>query len=200
MVLKYYCAIISAICILINTSHAMVDPFPDLTLQEVEFVGGTPGTSSVYSSSAMWAAANAFTQGLLYWHSGKDATGTIEGQPFPHLIWYDFRAGFVPARVSFRPRMTVGCGDTGYWCGATKWQFIGTNDEKCDRYSKWTILCQDLSGKHFERHGQSKYCTVNEGQKKAYRCLGISVLDSSFGGVSEVSLGGIKMWKKILEE
>ena len=112
---------------------------------------------------------------------------------------YDFRTAFVPGRVSFRPRLSDGCG-SGHWCGATKWQFIGTNDEKCGRYSKWTILCQDLSGKPFERMGQSKYCTVADDKRKAFRCLGISVLDTSYTGNSEVSLGGIKMWRKILEE
>ena len=96
--------------------------------------------------------------------------------------------------------MTAGCGDAGYWCGASKWQFIGTNDEKCNRYSKWTILCEDLSGKPFERKGQSKYCTVDDSKRKAFRCLGISVLDTSSDGVSEVSLGGIKMWRKIFED
>lgn len=172
----------------------------DLTLQEVEFIGGTVGTSSRHSSSASWAPENAFTQGTLYWHSGKDAAGNVAGQAFPHLIWYDFRTAFVPGRVSFRARMGDGCGNNGFWCGATKWQFIGTNDEKCDRFSKWTVFCQDLSGLPYERYGQSKYCSVSEKQKKAYRCLGISVLDSSYNGVSEVSLGGIKMWKKILQE
>ena len=113
---------------------------------------------------------------------------------------YDFRNAFVPARVSFRPRLSDGCGVSGYWCGATKWQFIGSNDEKCGRYSKWTVLCEDLSGKHFERMGQSKYCTVDDAQTKAFRCLGISVLDTSYPGVSEVSLGGIKMWQKVLVE
>ena len=40
---------------------------------------------------------------------------------------YNFRTAFVPGRVSFRPRIGNGC-DPGQ-CGATKWQFIGTNDE-----------------------------------------------------------------------
>ena len=111
---------------------------------------------------------------------------------------YDFRTAFVPGRVSFRPRIGDGC-DPGK-CGATKWQFIGTNDEKCGRYSKWTILCEDLSGEVFKRQSQSKYCTVDDSKKKAFRCLGISVLEASFANQSEVSLGGIKMWKKILEE
>jgi len=188
--------LVTALVAMVNAGS---NPFPDLVLQEVEFTGGNVGTSSVYSSSSSYAAINAFKQTNVYWHSGRDANGNGDiSQPFPHLIWYDFRAAFVPGRVSFRPRIGKGC-DPGH-CGATKWQFIGTNDESCNRYSKWTVLCEDLSGQPFVRQSQSKYCTVDDSKRKAFRCLGISVLEASYGHQSEVSLGGIKMWKKILEE
>ena len=59
-----------------------------MVLQEVEFTGGNVGTSSVYSSSSSWAAANAFKQTNAYWNSGRDAAGNGDlSQPFPHLIW-----------------------------------------------------------------------------------------------------------------
>ena len=156
-----------------------------------------PGSSSIHTNSkAEWAfqrTSNAC------WHSGHDANGAGEAViPFPHLIWYDFKSPIVPGRVSFRPRHDTACGNAGYWCGATKWQFIGTNDEICDEYSAWTILCEDLSGKHFERSRQSKYCEVGIEIKGAFKCLGISVLDSSFAGTySCVSMSGIRMWKRV---
>ena len=156
-----------------------------------------PGSSSIHTNSkAEWAfqrTSNAC------WHSGHDANGAGEAViPFPHLIWYEFKSPIVPGRVSFRPWDGTGCGSTGYWCGATKWQFIGTNDEICDEYSAWTILCEDLSGKHFERSRQSKYCEVGIEIKGAFKCLGISVLDSSFAGTySCVSMSGIRMWKRV---
>jgi len=185
--------------VIIPLTSARAIPLPGLVLQEVEFSGGAVGTSSVYSTNPSYAAENAFKQTNAHWNSGRDPDGSGElTQPYPHLIWYDFRTAFVPGRVSFRPRMSHGCGFGK--CGATKWQFIGTNDEKCDRYSKWTILCEDLSGEPFKRPSQSKYCTVDDNRRKAFRCLGISVLEGSYEGQSEVSLGGIKMWKKILED
>ena len=66
-----------------------------------------------------------------------------------------------------------------YWIGATKWQFIGTNDEVCDEKLAWTILYEDLSGKRFEWMMQNKYCVV-ENKWVKYKCLGISALESSY--------------------
>ena len=113
---------------------------------------------------------------------------------------YEFKDAVLPGRVSFRPRHDSGCGVEGFWCGATKWQFIGSNDAVCDENAAWTILCEDLSGRHFERPGESKYCEVERSVKGAFRCLGISVLDSSYDGIySGVSVSGIRMWKRVEE-
>ena len=128
-----------------------------------------------------------------------DAMPTVpaSGQSLSRTFPYEFKTPIVPGRVSFRPRHDDGCGATGYWCGATKWQFIGTNDATCGENSAWTVLCEDLSGRHFERMRQSKYCTVEKRMKK-FKCLGISVLDSSYeGGYSCVSMSGIRMWQRI---
>ena len=166
-------------------------------MKEVAFKNGIAGASSNYNpgraGQAFQRTSNAF------WHSGRDADGKGDLViPFPHLIWYEFKTPFVPGRVSFRPRVSAGCGDTGFWCGATKWQFIGTNDDSCDENSAWTVLCEDLSGRHFERQTQSKYCTVNKSGRKSFKCLGISVLDSSYAGnYACVSLGGIRMWERV---
>lgn len=179
-----------------------LNPFPSRVLKELQFVGGTVGSSSVISEGSAEAADHAFQRTTnQFWHSGRDSKGRGDPViPFPHLIWYEFKSPVLPGRVSFRPRHDTGCGAAGYWCGATKWQFIGTNDEICDENSAWTILCEDLSGRHFERPRQSKYCEVGREVKGAFRCLGISVLDSSYqGGYSCVSLGGIRMWKRPLE-
>merc|ERR1712142_340871 len=182
--------------LLINNANANADTI----LQEVKIEGGTVGSSSMYSQTSQWHPRNAFNElapANHCWHSGKGDKGQGESQAFPHLIWYDFKTAFIPAQVSFRARIGPGCGDNGFWCGATKWKFIGTNDPECGRYSQWTTLCEDLSGKNFERTGQSKSCTVDDGMRKAFRCLGISVLDSSWYNYPEVSVAGIKMWRKI---
>ena len=83
-----------------------------------------------------------------------------------------------------------------HWCSARKWQFIATNDEVCDENSAWTILCEDLSGKHFESEWQTKYCVADPSINEEFRCVGISVLDASY---PRVSLGGIRMWERIVK-
>jgi len=178
-------------------SSSAVNPFPNRVLKQLRFVGGTYGASSMAAGSKAELAFQRTTN--TYWHSGQDASGQGESAiPFPHLVWYKFASPIVPGRVSFRPRHDSGCGSTGYWCGATKWQFIGTNDEICDEYSAWTILCEDLSGKHFERPRQSKYCEVERNVIGAFKCLGISVLDSSYDSThSCVSVSGIRMWQRV---
>jgi len=183
-----------------HAAFGQLDPFPNLVLQELEFKDGTPGASSIYYDSSAWYPANAFKKSNAYWHSGRDSKGNGDGYPFPHMIWYDFRHPILPGRISFRPRKDA-CGDNndGYWCGATKWQFIGSNDQTCAENSKWTILCEDLSGKHFERSSSSKYCTVSTGLRKKFRCLGISVLDSSYKQNSEVSVSGVRIWQRVDE-
>ena len=172
----------------------------DRVLKELQFVGGSYGASSMNSPSQQ--VHNAFLRNVdAYFHSGKDANGNgADSVPFPHLIWYEFKSAVLPGRVSFRPRHDSGCGATGYWCGATKWQFIGTNDEVCDENSAWTVLCEDLSGRPFERSRQSKYCEVEQSVKGAFKCLGISVLDASYAGpYSCVSISGVRMWQRVAD-
>merc|ERR1712059_74560 len=104
--------------------------------------------------------------------------------------WYNFPKAFIPARVSFksRPPSNPGCSKAN-GCGASKYQFVGTNDNVCDQYSAWTVLCEDLSGKDFEfAASESKFCSV--ASREPFKCLGISVLDSGYKGNSEVSMNG----------
>jgi len=171
-------------------------PGTNLVLEEVKLEGGTVGCSSVYDTTTKWAPSNAILLASdKVWQSGRDATGNGDlGVPFPHLIWYDFKKAFIPRRVSFRAAYP-GCNQPGF-CGATKYQFIGTNDEVCNRYSKWTVLCEDMSGALFERKTQSKYCTIDPWvYREPFRCLGVSVLDSAYPGYVTVTMAGLRMWK-----
>jgi len=173
----------------------------DLVLKEVAFMGGSAGSSSLYGSKHL--PENAFKRNSDFWHSGRDSEGKSDlVVPMPHLIWYSFQTPFVPGRVSFKPRQGSACGDKGFWCGATEWQFIGTNDDNCDQNSAWTVLCEDRSGKPFQSAGQTKYCRVNDNIKKKFKCLGISVLNSSFTGsegFARVSINGIRMWERVFQ-
>ena len=170
---------------------------PETRLKEVAIAGGKAVASSLYDINANAASAFNRNNGN-FWHSGRNAEG--KGNlvyPFPHLVWYEFPTPFVPGRVSFRPRQSSGCGSGGYWCGATKWQFIASNDPQCNEMSVWTVLCEDLSGKPFERSVQSKYCVSDPTVDETYRCVGISVLDASYPGYACVSVNGMRIWEKI---
>jgi len=176
-----------------------LDPFPRTTLKQVQFTGGTAGASSVYDTSGRYSAANAFLRDSdVYWNSGRDATGNgaYIKTPFPHLLWYEFPTAFIPGRVSFRPCPVKDCVPEHHWAGARKWQFIATNDAVCDENSAWTILCEDLSGKHFESEWQTKYCVADPNVNEEFRCVGISVLDGSY---PRSVISGVRMWEKIVK-
>ena len=177
----------------------MINAFTDLVLKEVDFSGGCAGASSRYSTSS-YSPDLAFQQNAkdtnIRWISGHGKTGSGNYVRFPHLIWYSFGKPFVPGRISFGPSPNDGHKNQ-YWFGATKWQFIGTNDKVCDEKSAWTILCEDLSGKHFEWMMQNKYCVV-ENKWVKYKCLGISALESSYPDYPQVHMSGIRMWERVL--
>ena len=163
-------------------------------MREVQFVGGLAGASSI--ESQLHQPSNAFIDGSkMEWHSGRDKNGIGElYHAFPHLIWYKFpvEKAFIPAMMSFSARVQDEACGAGY-CGATKYQFIGSNDPHCSRYSIWTTLCQDLSGAIFKR-GQSKYCIVDRKFREKFSCLGIRVLEGGFSKYNAVAVSGVKMW------
>jgi len=148
--------------------------------------GGTPGATSVHPSAA-WAIKVGFQRNVkIGWHSYH-----VYGD-FPEMIWYKFRRGFVPAEISFQPRA-----DSSSYArsqGPSVYQFVGTNDAHCNAYSRWTILCEDLSGVLFRYTTEVKRCVVGPVIKKRFSCLGLRIWKS---GSNWVSLSNIRMWKKI---
>jgi len=159
-------------------------------LQEVKFEGGKADATSLYAPD--FPARNAFRSNTDIWAGGKNKHGTGDNVPFPHLIWYDFgNQSIVPARVGIR-------GDyvdvpSGY--APSMWEFIGSNDEECGKYSRWTVLCSDLSGKKFQWKTEMKYCDVHQQITGSFRCLGISVLNQGYKGDPNEIISLIKMWK-----
>ena len=154
-------------------------------LTEVTFQGGSAQSTS--QSLAPWTCDKAFILGHANaWHNGNAI--------LPSMVWYVFPVGkrFVPGRVSFRGRQGC-CLDEA----PTMWQFVGSNDETCDRLSTghWTVLCQDLSGSGYPHQAWTKYCDVDEKINTEFRCLGISVLNTG-NKDSIASLKDVRMWKK----
>merc|ERR1712168_1472709 len=152
-------------------------------LTEGKFEGGSANATK--EDLPTWAAANAFILGAYY---GWANTGEI----LPSTVWYEFPVGqqFVPARVSFR---TYDASSGQY---ATMWQFVGSNDETCQRFGNWTVLCQDLSGSGYRGNAWTKYCNVDENITTEFRCLGIAVLNNGGRDDASTSLKDVRMWKK----
>jgi len=159
-------------------------------LQEVKFEGGKADASSRYDGSS-YPPQGAFRSNTDTWVSGRNKHGAGDRMPFPHLIWYDFgNQSIVPARVGIRGDYTP---PAGY--GPSMWEFIGSNDEECGKYSRWTVLCSDLSGKKFQWKTEMKYCDVHQQITGSFRCLGISVLNQGYKGDPNEIISLIKMWK-----
>ena len=77
------------------------------------------------------------------------------------------------------------------------YQFVGTNDAKCDDNSNWMILCEDLSDRPWRSYYEVRYCKVQRelsGQK--FRCLGIRVLNNRRSN-GWTSIRNIRMWMRI---
>jgi len=161
--------------------------FPVSALAEVRIEGGIARATSQWT--APWTADKAFILGHANaWHNDVE-----NGRIFPQTVWYEFPAGkrFVPGRVSFHGRQDSNS-------GPATWQFVGSNDESCDQYSRWTVLCQDLSKDPLPHKAWTQYCDVDDKIISEFRCLGIAVLnvfrEDGFAGLKDV-----RMWKKVFQ-
>ena len=163
--------------------------FSVAALAEVRFEGGVANSSPPSEGDTGWTASKAFILGhTKSWYSGV-------GKIFPMTVWYEFPEGkhFVPGRVSFRGRQD--CPNCFKDQTPTMWQFVGSNDDKCDRFSRWTVLCQDLSDRGYPNNKRVKYCNVDDKITSEFRCLGITLLNNlNISG--EASLKDVRMWKK----
>ena len=166
-----------------------------MALAEVEIKDGSAHATSEYP--APWTADKAFSVGHnVAWHSKFDPI-TKAYDRFPILVWYEFPAEntFIPGRVSFRARqdeIKLKNQIPG------QWQFVGSNDAKCNKFGKWTVLCEDLSNHVDPNLCWTKYCNVEDKILKKYKCLGINVLNSNYEGGS-ATLRDVRMWEKIFE-
>jgi len=162
-------------------------------IKEVTIEKGKAGASSSYGNGPWGNPDNAFRQDIKEcWESGMYSNGVR--MPPPHLIWYDFtnEKAFIPAEVSFRTRQD----NNNYRIyGPTKWQFVGTNDEKCDAKAAWAILCEDLSGAPYTKMGQIKFCSVPSHLNKKFRCVGLRILESTNN--LEMGVQSLRFWEKV---
>jgi len=147
-------------------------------LTEVVFEGGSANATS--EQKPHWLAEKAFILGhSKAWYNNKEI--------LPSIVWYEFLIKIVPGRVSFRANNVLQA--------PLQWQFVGSNDETCDRFSCWTVLCEDLSGTVYPNAKWTKYCDVDEKITTEFRCLGIAVLNTRTTD-SSAALKDVRMWKK----
>jgi len=155
-------------------------------LTEVKFEGGSANATNEHNQA--FSAEKAFILGAANaddaWHNGKEILTSI--------VWYEFQIKIVPGRVSFRGREKS---NQNALTAPVQWQFVGSNDETCNRFSCWTVLCEDLSGTAYPHKGWTKYCDVDEKITTEFRCLGIAVLNTRSAD-SGAALRDIRMWKK----
>merc|ERR1712168_464445 len=147
-------------------------------LTEVVFEGGSANATS--EQKPHWLAEKAFILGhSKAWYNNKEI--------LPSIVWYEFLIKIVPGRVSFRANNVLQA--------PLQWQFVGSNDETCDRFSCWTVLCEDLSGTVYPNAKWTKYCDVDEKITTEFRCLGIAVLNTRAAD-GNTNLRDVRMWKK----
>eukprot|EP00111_Clytia_hemisphaerica_P011934 TCONS_00035066-protein len=154
--------------------------------QEVVAKEGTPGASSPGWDSN-WSVDRAFNQpDYSFGYHTKDPYGNA-----PQMIWYHFREAFRPAEITFRAAQDPK--DV-----PTKFQLVGSNDDHCNQYSPWTILCEDLRGLKVSTRYQIQRCVVNDFHTKSYKCVGLRILS---GGLTHndpnVGLGNMRFWKRV---
>ena len=113
--------------------------------------------------------------------------------PFVALIWFKFTSDphVIPSKISFKPlQAELGddrFGDAHDWM-PSKWQFVGSNDDVCKPDGNWRVLCEDQSGQKivesiWKAGMEIRSCEVVWKMftfvPKAFRCLGIRVIDSN---------------------
>ena len=177
------------------------------TTREVRIMDGRAGASSFYDET--WNPENAFMPDTLFgWHAGP--RGVIP-KPFPVFIWYEFRDAVTPAEISFRPRQDCASGvgvsnarsrAAAATCATltpTKFQFVGSNDQICDDFSAWTVLCEDFADEAFASMRETRFCAADPARiaDTQFRCLGLKIF-----GTKNVdgwtSLNNIRIWERVI--
>jgi len=93
----------------------------------------------------------------------------------PQMLWWQFDDAKVPAGLTF-----LGDQDQDPFSEhdflVTKWQFLASKDSKCNQYSTWEVICEDLSGIGNKR--VRKKCYSGEEMQEKYKCFGFRVLEA----------------------
>jgi len=94
------------------------------------------------------------------------------GRFCPQILWFKFDDAKVPAGLTFLPSQWKTLHEY-----VTKWQFVASKDSSCNESSPWEVICEDLSGTHFNNTIQGKGCFAGKEVQTKYPCFGIRVLE-----------------------
>jgi len=152
------------------------------SFKQVKFVNGTTHSDPPASQGNL---ENFFKKAPNTGHAGF---GYVASDEYPYYVWYEFQEPIVPGRFSFHSTTTY---------SPTTWFFVGSNDERCGRYSYWTPLCGEVMGKPLENQKALRFCHVRSSLAKPYRCLGMMILGGKWGTSisNKVDVLNGKMWK-----
>jgi len=152
------------------------------SFKQVKFVNGTAHSDPPPTQGNV---ENFFKKAPNTAHAGF---GYEKSDEYPFYVWYEFQEPIVPGRFSFHSTIA--------W-SPTTWFFVGSNDERCGRYSFWTPLCGEVMGNKAENKRTPLFCHVTSSLAKPYRCLGLMVLRGPHGKNDAIAVDVLncKMWK-----
>ena len=159
---------------------------PALRWKEVSFQGGKAGASSEYTGY--------FAPQYGFMNEPNRNWASKEKPTLPEIIWYDFGARRVKAsKIAFQTRDKNE--DAARKQVPRHFKFVGSNSAKCDADAEWTTICEKKVLKPLESVDDVRGCSsVQENTSRAYRCLGLIILDME--GELYTSIRNIRIWKK----
>ena len=140
------------------------------------------------------ARASSTKTNFLPWHGFGDCQNYWSSEPpsnFPVYIWFEFNDPVIPERISFRPRPAGTNLYNSKRQMPSKFHFIGSNDNNCNKYSRWSTLCHKSYGKSIKKDTEIRGCAVSKHDQteQSFRCLGLKI--HSVHGSEFASLCGI---------
>ena len=170
-------------------------PMTELDLHEGSMKASSEFRTENCAKRAIEESSNEF------WASGEKPAESS----FVAMIWFRFKSmpQVTPSKISFMPHQAPG----GYtfdqardWM-PSKWEFVGSNDSDCKPNGNWQVLCEDQSGKKINTLNETRNCEVAwEDKPKAFRCLGIRVLETTYGQRGYfAALHRMRMWVRDIE-
>ena len=162
---------------------------PAVRWKEVSFQGEMAGASSKYNEN------RAPKYGFM--NEPNEFWASQQNPKLPEIIWYDFGAQRVRAgKITFQPQDKKE--DEARKEVPSHFKFVGSNSAECNADAEWTTICEEKVSKPLESLDEVRGCSSpQENASRAYRCLGLSILDVEDPDKEFASVKNIRFWMKI---